>query len=158
MVKRVIKPGREKLVKTVKSLVATDVKVGYFADQGMHPEAHMTYPELMYLQEVTGIRTRNGKVHRRLFELTMMIEGRRLRNNTMAALRKVLISGGNTDSVKELFGKQAKEAIKQNFGNTSLLPSNAPATIARKGKNSPLIETSSLKDKLTYRITKKGSK
>lgn len=158
MVKRVIKPGREKLVKTVKSLVSSDVKVGYFADQGIHPEAHMSYPELMYLQEVTGIQTRNGKVHRRVFELTMMIEGKRLRNNVMASLQKILVRGGNPDSVKELFGKQASEAIKHNFGNTSLLPSNAPATIARKGRNSPLIETSSLQDKLTYRITKKGSK
>lgn len=158
MVKRVIKPAREKLVKSVKSLVATNVKVGYFADQGMHPEAKMNYPELMYLQEVTGIRTRNGKVHRRVFELTMMIEGKRLRNNVMANLRKILISNGDTNIVKETFGREASEAIKANFGNTSLLPSNAPATIARKGRNSPLIETSSLKDKLTHRITKKGSK
>lgn len=142
----------------VKSLTATDVKVGYFSDQGQHPEAKMSYPELMYLQEVTGIRTRNGRVHRRVFELTMMIEGGRLRNNVMTALRRNLISGGNMDQVKEMFGKQASDAIKQNFGNTSLLPSNAPATIARKGHNSPLIETSSLKDKLTHRITKKGSK
>ncbi len=142
---------------SVKSLVATDVKVGYFADQGQHPEAKMSYPELMYLQEVTGIKTRNGKVHRRVFELTMMIEGARLRNATKTALRRNLISGGNMNQVKELFGKQASEAIKHNFGNTSLLPSNAPATIARKGRNSPLIETSSLQDKLTYRITKKGS-
>lgn len=158
MVKMVKKPARAKLIASVKSLVATDVKVGYFADQGMHPEAGMNYPELMYLQEVTGIRTRNGKVHRRVFELTMMIEGKRLRNNVMLALKRNLVNGGDMDSVKEMFGKQAKEAIKANFGNTSLLPSNAPATIARKGKNSPLIETSSLKDKLTHRITKKGSK
>lgn len=143
---------------SVKSLVATNVKVGYFADQGQHPEAKMSYPELMYLQEVTGIRTRNGRVHRRVFELTMMIEGARLRNATKMALKRNLISGGSMDQVKELFGKQASEAIKQNFGNTSLLPSNAPATIARKGRNSPLIETSSLQDKLTHRITKKGSK
>lgn len=143
---------------SVKSLVKTNVKVGYFADQGQHPEAKMNYPELMYLQEVKGIRTRNGRVYRRVFELTMMIEGSRLRNNVKVALRRNLISGGNMDQVKELFGKQASEAIKQNFGNTSLLPSNAPATIARKGRNSPLIETSSLQDKLTHRITKKGSK
>lgn len=152
------KPARSKLVAAVKSLTATDVKVGYFADQGQHPEAKMSYPELMYLQEVTGIRTRNGRVHRRVFELTMMIEGARLRNNVKYALKRNLISGGNMDNVKEMFGKQASEAIKQNFGNTSLLPSNAPATIARKGRNSPLIETSSLQDKLTHRITKKGSK
>lgn len=143
---------------SVKSLVATDVKVGYFADQGQHPEAKMSYPELMYLQEVTGIKTRNGRVHRRVFELTMMIEGARLRNKVKTALKRNLISGGNMDQVKEMFGKDASEAIKHNFGNTSLLPSNAPATIARKGRNSPLIETSSLQDKLTHRITKKGSK
>lgn len=143
---------------SVKSLVATDVKVGYFADQGQHPEAKMSYPELMYLQEVTGIKTRNGRVHRRVFELTMMIEGARLRNKVKTALKRNLISGGSMDQVKEMFGKDASEAIKHNFGNTSLLPSNAPATIARKGRNSPLIETSSLQDKLTHRITKKGSK
>lgn len=158
MVKIVKKPARDKLVASVKSLVATDVKVGYFADQGIHPLAKMSYPDLMYLQEVKGVRSKSGKVYRRVFELTMMIEGRRLRNNTMLALKRNLAHGGNMDAVKELFGKQAKEAIKANFGNTSLLPSNAPATIARKGRNSPLVETSLLKDKLTHRITKKGSK
>lgn len=158
MVKMVKKPARERLINSVKSLTATNVKVGYFADQGQHPEAHMSYPELMYLQEVIGVRSRSGKVYRRVFELTMMIEGKRLRNNTLSALKKVILSGGNTDTVKEMFGKQAQEAIKANFGNTSLLPSNAPSTIARKGFNAPLIETSSLRDKLTYRITKKGRK
>ncbi len=152
------KPARDKLINSVKALTATVSKVGYFADQGMHPEAKMTYPELMYLQEVKGIRSRSGKVYRRVFELTMMIEGKRLRNNVMVALKRVIVSGGDTNSVKEMFGKQASEAIKNNFGNTSLLPSNAPATIKRKGFNAPLIETSSLKNKLTHRITKKGSK
>lgn len=157
MVTMVKKPGRDRLQAAMKSLVATTVKVGYFADQGMHPLAKMNYPSLMYLQEVHGVRSRGGLVRRRVFEETMMIEGKEILQSTRMVLKRQLVRGGSMDEVKEHFGKKAQKAIQQNFGNTSLLERNAPATIKRKGFDAPLIETSMLKNKLTYRITKKGS-
>lgn len=160
MVKRIEKPGRALLANSMKNLVATNVKVGYFADQGMHPEAKMNYPSLMYLQEVVGVRSRTGKVTRRVFELTMMERYKDLLASTQNVLKRQLSGrSGNMDAVKKHFGETTAKAIKGNFGRTTpLTPANAPATIERKGGNSPLIETSSLRDKLIYRIVNKGSK
>lgn len=156
MVRQVKKPGRDQLAATLKSLVATTVKVGYFADQGMHPLAKMNYPSLMYLQEIHGVRARGGLVKRRLFEETMVEEGGRIMKSTKQMLAKQIVRG-NVDAVKEHFGKETQKAIRDNFGNTSIMRENAEATVAKKGFNAPLIESGDLRSKLVYRITKKGS-
>lgn len=157
MVKRVIKPGRERIQSMVNALTSQTVKVGYFADQGMHSSAKMSYPALMYLQEVTGVRSRNGRVHRRLFELTVMTDGKQVRLSTLTTLKRQF-ARGNAQAVMDHFGKEMVKSIRDNFGKiTALTPQNSPDTIARKGNNLPLIETSELMAKLTYRITKKGS-
>ena len=157
MVKHIKKPARDKLQRMMSDLTSSNVKVGFFADQGTHPTAKMSYPSLMYLQEVKGVKSRNGKVRRRAFEITMRMQKNQLLSSVQLTLKRQLVGSGNMNTVKESFGNQTKKAITSTFGNSSLLQPNAPSTVKRKGFNAPLIETSDLKNKLVYRIVKKGS-
>ncbi|MGX9869048.1 hypothetical protein [Enterobacter mori] len=156
MVKRTVLPLREKLLGSVKALGKKQCSVGYFADQGTHSGSNMSYPELMFLQEVHGVRSLSGLVHRRLFENTAIRHRADIRNNIRSSLKRSLMTDPNV--VFTSFGKEVQGLLRKGFGDTGLLPSNAPATIARKGKNSPLVDTGELKSKLTYRVEPKRQK
>lgn len=159
MVKRVIHPARAKLIGAMKNLKKANAQVGYFQEQGRHSSG-FSYPALMYLHEVVGIQSSSGKVYRRLFEITMMLNQRSIleqtKKNLFIQLNKLDIDPTNT---LEAFSKNTQKAIKSGFGNSSILPPNSPVTVKQKGFNAPLIETGDLKDKLAYKVsTKKGVK
>jgi len=103
----------------------------------------------MYLQEVHGVRSKNGLVHRRLFELTAMTHRDEILRNLNASARRNLLS--SPQRVLKAFGQDIKGKLQSGFGNTSLLPPNAAST--RKKKNTPLVDSGELKSKVTYRIT-----
>lgn len=126
--------------------------MGYFADQGNHSGSGMKYTNLMYLQEVHGVKSKVGLVHRRLFELTMMTKKQEIIHNLRQSVRRNLYGSPNT--ILKDFGQDVQGKLKSSFGDSSLLPSNAPSVSARKGSNSPLVDTGELRDKLTYRIIK----
>ena len=149
MVKRTVHPARAKLLRAARNLDGKKVSVGFFADQGTHTDSNMTYPELMYLQEVHGVRSKNGLVHRRLFELTAMTHRDEILRNLNASARRNLLS--SPQRVLKAFGQDIKGKLQSGFGNTSLLPPNAAST--RKKKNTPLVDSGELKSKVTYRIT-----
>ena len=152
MVKRVIHPARAKLVGAMKNLQTANAQVGYFQEQGQHSSG-FSYPALMYLQEVIGVPSASGKVYRRLFEITLL-------EQTKKNLYKQL-SSLNTDpsNTLEAFAKNTQKVIKRGFGNSAILPPNAPSTVKKKGFNAPLVETGDLRDNLAYKIsTKKGIK
>lgn len=159
MVKRVKHPARDKLVGAMKNLRTAKAQVGYFQEQGRHSSG-FSYPALMYLQEVIGVPSSSGKVHRRLFEITMMMNNRRILEQTKRNLKKQLNGlESNPTKTLEVFAKNTQAAIKKGFGNSAILPPNAPSTVKKKGFNAPLIETGELRDELSYKIsTKKGIK
>lgn len=153
MVKRIILPARKKLISSVRTLNSKTVSVGYFADQGTHEDSGLSYPALMYIQEVKGVRSKSGLVHRRLFEMTMNSQRtditQQLRQNVKANFLR------RPNKILSLFGQDMQKRLKDGFGDTSLLPANAASTVRSKGKNSPLVDSGSLRDKLTYRVRAK---
>ena len=159
MVKRVIHPARAKLVGAMKNLRKADAQVGYFKEQGRHSSG-FSYPALMYLHEVIGVPSSSGKVYRRLFEITMMLNQRALLEQTKKNLYKQLNRlDSDPTSTLEAFARGAQKAIKSGFGNSSILPPNSPSTVKQKGFNAPLVETGDLKSELAYKVsTKKGIK
>lgn len=150
MVKRTIHPARQKLIRSVRSLDNKVVSVGFFADQGNHSGSKMPYTNLMYIQEVHGVRSKAGLVHRRLFELTAMRHRNEIISNVKNSISRNFPNSPN--QILKDFGQDVQGKLREGFGDTSLLPHNAPTTIAGKGSNSPLIDTGELKSKVTYRV------
>lgn len=52
----------------------------------------------------------------------------------------------------DMVGKRMKSDIKKVIGDKSKLAPNAPATIARKGHDKPLIDTGLMQRKVNYRV------
>lgn len=115
----------------------------------------MSYPALMFLQEVEGVRSSNGRVHRRLFEKTAMTHNGEILNNLRASLRANLIK--SPDKIFKDFGEDVKAKITEGFGDPSFLTPNSPNTQSAKGgRNTPLVDTGDLKANLKYRVRKKS--
>lgn len=150
MVKRTIHPARQKLIRSVRSLDNKVVSVGFFADQGNHSGSKMPYTNLIYIQEVHGVKSKAGLVHRRLFELTAMQHRNEIVSNVKNSISRNFPNSPN--QILKDFGQDVQGKLREGFGDTSLLPHNAPSTIAGKGANSPLVDTGELKSKLTYRV------
>lgn len=150
MVKRTVLPARERLLSSARKLNANELAVGYFADQGVHPGSQMTYPELMYLQEVKGVRTADGVVHRRLFETTANIYRQEILSTIRGSLKRNFSS--NPKQVYTDTGNLIKARLTDGFGNLAIMPGNAASTVAKKGFNAPLVETGDLKHKLQSRV------
>ncbi|MEG9741479.1 hypothetical protein [Enterobacter roggenkampii] len=150
MVKRTIHPARQKLIRSVRSLDNKVVSVGFFADQGNHSGSKMPYTNLIYIQEVHGVKSKAGLVHRRLFELTAMQHRNEIVSNVKNSISRNFPNSPN--QILKDFGQDVQGKLREGFGDTSLLPHNAPSTIAGKGVNSPLVDTGELKSKLTYRV------
>ncbi|XAO54232.1 tail completion/neck protein [Yersinia phage vB_YenM_P778] len=157
MVKRIQHAGRDTLLGVTKALAASTVKVGYSQDDGIHQDSGMTYAELMYLQEVKGVRSKDGLVRRRAFEVTSRMHSKQIINKLQKKIVQQYRSGNRDASFSlDVFGEELKDKIKRTMGDPSLLPSNAPITIKLKGgRNQPLVDTGALKDKLSYRVTAK---
>lgn len=146
-------PLRAKLVRTVNKLSKHKCQVGFFASDGEHPHAKMSYVELMRLHEIHGVRSSQGTIHRRAMEMTAIIHGRSVMAKTLKALKAEIKSGyGDTFGV---FGREFEHHLKATLGNPAILPSNMPSTIAHKGKNTPLVDTGDLKNKLHFEVKEK---
>jgi hypothetical protein len=152
-VRRVPRPAGVQLKKNLRSLRTATAQYGYFAEQGDHSGADMSYATLMYLHEVVGVESQAGLIKRRPFELAVTRNSADLSNAVFYSLDSYL---NNTDSLNDLLTKAAKAGIgitKTYFGDASKLPANAPSTVRRKGSNAPLIETSELLNNMAYKTS-----
>jgi len=64
----------------------------------------------------------------------------------------VMSPQGNISESLDAIGKQMKTDIKNVIGDRGKLAPNAPATVARKGHNYPLIDTGTLLDSIDYEV------
>lgn len=63
-----------------------------------------------------------------------------------------VIDGDSPRDAAQVIGHRMVEDIREVFGDTSKLKANAPSTIAKKGRNEPLIDTGKLKATVNYRV------
>jgi hypothetical protein len=154
-VRRVPRPAGVQLKKDLKKLKKATAQYGYFSEQGMHSEADMSYASLMYLMEVIGVESRSGLIKRRPFELAVQRNQVDLSNAVFRSLESFLCNGTGLNVMLEQAAKAGIGITKTYFGDASKLPSNSPATIKRKGKNAPLIDTGELLDNMAYKTSER---
>lgn len=156
MVKYVVGEGRAKLINTTRSLSGSKVQVGIFSEAGTHPDSGMSYASLMYLQEVKGVRSKDGYIRRRAFEITSKLHGKQLMNATMQKIKSAYSSGATGEQALTVFGKGLADSIKSVFGNPSILPGNALSTLRLKdGRNTPLVDSGELREKIKFKVVQK---
>lgn len=151
--------GRNKLQNLIKGLQRIDgqhVDIGYFSEQGKHPEAkHLTYPQLMAIHE---LRSPYDPMYRPAFKFATIIYKHKFLANNDKVLKEYFDKCATTSSqpVKttlDKIGVNGINMIKPVFGDRGILTPNTPGVAASKGFNAPLIEYGYLKEALAFKTS-----
>ena len=153
--------GKAKLVRARKNIARLDnagVDYGYFARQGTHPEAGVNYPTLMSYHE---LRIKGDYKARPVFRRSLEAYGDMLEKNISNGVTRYLrdspVRKQNTHKMFSMWGRDGVNITRTGFGDSSMLASNTPHTIRRKGgRNTPLVDWGILRDKLSYKTTLKN--
>ena len=143
------------LRKRLQELDGSSFSVGYFPQNGYHQEAKMTYANLFAIQSFGS--TKANIPARPVLNLNFQMWNPLEKNTYLKRQLKRYLSGiySNTPAIKwsgvlDNVAGNYVQTTRDSFGDTTRIKSNKPYTIARKGFNSPLIETGKLKAKLSY--------
>ena len=63
-----------------------------------------------------------------------------------------VIDGDSPRDVAQVVGHRMVKDIREVFGDTSKLKANAPSTIAKKGRNEPLVYSGEMRRRVNFRI------
>lgn len=146
----------------LKALNGKRVEVGYFAQQGVHTTAKLTYPNLMALME-WGSPSTNMPSRPVLSDTFGIYEKPSksilLRNGIKHYFSAIHRKNPPIDFSKVLsnIGKDYVQKVRTNFGDLSKLEDNNPYTQRLKEYagvkgNNPLIWTGELRDNLSFSI------
>lgn len=158
-VRKVPRPAGVQLLKDLNNLHKESAQYGYFAEQKKHADNRQTgdqigYADMMYHFEVNGVYSKEGLIKRRPFELAVMQQESLLKQGIHSALFTYFNTGHNAKSTLESVAKVGIAITKAYFGDSTKLPPNAQATIAKKGKDAPLVETGELVGNMAYKTSK----
>ena len=148
----------EEMMRKTQELASTQVLVGIPAANTSRKDGPISNAALGYIHEM-GSPARNIPARPWLGPPV-----NRMKDEAAAMLKQAaeLRFDGKTpeaDQVLNALGLTAQNKVKANLvagGDPAFAP-NAPSTIARKGSDSPLINTAQLLNSITYVLRKKGS-
>lgn len=63
-----------------------------------------------------------------------------------------VIDGDSPTEAAQVIGHRMVEDIRKVFGDTSKLKANAPSTIAKKGRNEPLVDSGEMRRRVNFRV------
>lgn len=137
----------EKLAKKLQTLAKESVESGYFKEQPDHPEANMSYAQLMTIHEY-GFGNIPDRPVREITMVNMKGEvGKILKRNLFKLSEEKLL---------DVIGKNTTQFAKSIFGESPPLTANSPDTIDSKGFDAPLVYSGSLAASWSYRVSING--
>ena len=133
----------------------TEVVVGITKDSDVGRDG-ITNAELLFLHE-HGIPSRNVPARP---ALKPALKDREVQRKIASLMRRGMAAAlltGNRDACERMYekaGMLGRDAVK-NYIRQGIPPPNSPATVARKGSSTPLIDTGSMLNSITYEVRKK---
>ena len=152
---RIIKKGKdtEKLLRSFANLASKSLRVGHFEADGKHYSG-MSYPDLMELHH-TGTGTGSGEIPPRpILDLLSyrIFNTRGIRDLVVKREINKLLKNPEKISLLNVVGEQIVKIEKSLFGSGGPLLANSPYTIALKGRDDPLVDSGTLRDKVRYEV------
>lgn len=150
----------ENLVKNIEDINKQTVDIGFFKQQGTHPESgNLTYPELMAIHE---LREKGDPLRRPVFEVSVQKRGKKFQKEATDIFKSYVDkwATGRRLSPKTLLGEIGESGIKMvkpTFGDIGLLKPNTEGVAKSKGKNTPMVDFGYLKEALAYKTSKRKS-
>ena len=151
-------------IKTLADFANTVVEVGWVRAGERHADTTLTMPQLAAVQEFGA-----NIAHKSTGAVTIIPPRPMLRTATKQKAKKwveyaeglskaVLKGNMKQQGAINMFGQLVADDIKGVINDRKNWVPNAPSTVRRKGKNTPLIDTGSMRDAVDYRVHKRGSK
>lgn len=141
--------GYNALFRAVGNIKNGSVDVGIFADVGAKKQS----PGLTVLDVATFNEFGLG-VPERSFIRAYVDENEARIKAMIKALALLIVQGKITrDAALEKLGVKIQGEIQKRIAD-GIEPANAPATIAKKGSDKPLIDTGQLRSSVTYKVKK----
>lgn len=144
------------LVKGWKFFLETEVVVGITEDSNVGREGGFTNAGLLYMHE-QGVPSHNIPPRPVLQPAISQAEvSRKISELMRDAMVEAMINGDVEKAEKNMHkaGMVGRDACKGYITGGNLAP-NAPSTIARKGSSTPLVDTGSLINSISYAVRKK---
>lgn len=145
----------QKLAKGLADLGNQNIEVGHFREQGQHKDSGYTYAELMALHNnptANGFDFPPRPVLDILFFRNRKLDDPKIRR-IIERYSEVELTSAVIARMLDEIGHHLTEEGKKIFGSAALAP-NSEGTIAQKGRNEPLVDTGSLKERTAYRTSK----
>ena len=146
-----VKGGFEDRIKEIIKQCESDSSentVGWYGEDGIHPTADMSYPELAHFH-ATG---RDGVAPRDVLGIARLKYDPTQFKTLQSAIRKMLREG-NVDSYKKVM-----KALSKGMWLEAMSIIGSPEHLTVTNNPTPLLDTGSLKDKLAYKVNGKKSK
>ncbi|MBO7631857.1 MAG: hypothetical protein J6S78_05965 [Lachnospiraceae bacterium] len=155
-----IKQAKEKVKSMVKGfnyVTHTEVYVGITEETDVERESGITNAQLLYLQE-NGVPSHNIPPRP---VIAPALDQDEVKDKMKKMIRQAMVAAivqGNLDKAEQCYekaGMVGRDACKKYITDGDKLTPNSPATIAKKGSSTPLIDTSSMLNSITYAVRRK---
>lgn len=147
------------VMKSISDLGNVRIAAGWIHPGEKHADTQLTMAQLAQVMEygaVTGKKTHIPP--RPMLRFTARLKGTEWAKEAGELSKNVLNGKQKGRGAYETLGMLIADDIKGTMSNASLYKPNAPATVKKKGKNTPLIDTGALRDAVDYKVTVRRSK
>lgn len=157
----IVKEAKNQIKKTVKGInymLHTEVVVGITEESDVVRESGITNSQLLYLQE-NGVPSHNIPPRPVIKPALNQDEVKDKMKSLIKDAWKVALKNGDTDAAEQCFekaGMVGRDACKDYITSGDKLAPNSEKTIRRKGSSTPLIDTGSMLNSISYEVRKKG--
>jgi hypothetical protein len=142
----------KELTRKLRGLVMKSVEVGVLASKGGNDDhGGITNSELAAIHEF-GAPEANIPRRSFLHDTFNDSSNQREQAKLSARLSKNIINGESIDSALDRLGEWGKKKVKKRITGEGVPPPLKPATIARKGSNTALVDTGQLLDAIDYEV------
>lgn len=134
-----------KFEKKLKELTTKSAKVGFFSEQ-VHPNGET-------LANIAFVNNEGVNLPRRpFFNFAIQLSERHIARKMIKGFKNFLNKGKSVDTALRPAANAEKMLVKQMIQTSSQYIPNAPSTVARKGKNTPLTDTGYLGNHVKVKI------
>ena len=144
------------VIKNVSDLASARIMAGWIHQGQMHADTKLTMAQLAEVMEYGAITGKKTHIPPRpMLRMTARLKSKDWVKQSGELSKEVMSGKLKGAAAYETMGMLIADDIKSVMNTSSLFTPNAPSTVKRKGKNTPLIDTGELRDAVDYKVYKR---
>lgn len=144
------------VIQNVSDLGNARIMAGWIHQGQMHADTKLTMAQLAEVMEYGAITGKKTHIPPRpMLRMTARLKSKDWVKQAGELSKEVTSGKLKGAAAHETLGMLIADDIKGVMNTSSLFTPNAPSTVKRKGKNTPLIDTGELRDAVDYKVYKR---